>query len=165
MTITVTINSTITEDESGTNDSALDNNITALPSTVSTGLNSAISLPTGGDFFIKQYQPIHNDSLTTTPDDASTLLGGSLFVSATQEIVFSDFTSAPSGQDLWAGIQSPAGSGTTLDLLVTGINPNPTNPSAGDRVNVSSQGLGENSQALDHNEGVRIDFVNNVTSP
>src|SRR5438128_10772031 len=43
MAITITINGTITEDESGINDSPADNNVTALPSGVSTDLNSAIT--------------------------------------------------------------------------------------------------------------------------
>jgi hypothetical protein len=120
-----------------------------------------------GNFFIKQYQPIHNDSLTNTPDDPSTLAGGSLFVSATQEVVFSDFSAAPSGDSLWVGITpagTPSGQGA-VDILITGINPNPNAPSAGDRVEVSTNGLGENSQAVDHLEGLRFDFVSNVTIP
>jgi len=51
-----------------------------------------------------------------------------------------------------------------LQLLVTGITPNGSSPSAGDRVNVSTTGLGENSQAIDHNEGLRIDFVTGLAA-
>jgi uridine phosphorylase len=122
---------------------------------------------TGADIGIVQYQAISNPIAggpgTTNGvinhDDAVDLTN-KLFVSVSSVTVFSDFSTAPSGQDVWAGIRPPAektAQNSPLDLLVTGGNPN-----NGETVNVSTTGLGTNSQAVDPNELLRIDFVNNV---
>src|SRR5262245_52670699 len=54
---------------------------------------------TGGDIGIVQYQAIAQDSDSDTPDDPVNLLNH-LFLSAATETVISDFSVAPSGQQL-----------------------------------------------------------------
>ena len=63
--------------------------------------------PRGGDFLeiVLDEAPLRQAMLRYS----WTILLLSLFISATQAIFISDFSSAPSGQDVWAGIRPPAG--------------------------------------------------------
>src|SRR5262249_46348063 len=120
------------------------------------------TVTTGGDIGIAQYMPIQNPvaggpSIANFDDPVNLL--NHLFLTVATEVEISDFSFAPPGQNLWITVPSGGALGNP-GILVTGITPNPGHPTDGDRVNTSTTGLGENSQAVDHLEGLRIDFVN-----
>lgn len=104
--------------------------------------------------------PLYNSVATdpTVVDSADTVnLHNLVYLASatTSSVTFKDFSQVPSGQDNWTIIQPTTGGSPTgdPDILVTGL-------LSTDKVNVSTTGLGTNSQAIDHNEGLRFDFVN-----
>jgi hypothetical protein len=71
------------------------------------------------------------------------------------DIAFSDFSGAPSGQQMWIALEDTSpGIPGDQDILFTGLD-----PAAGDTVNTSTIGLGSNSQSIGSGEGIRVDFV------
>jgi len=97
-------------------------------------------------------------------DDADTLdLTGLIYLydtfDTTSIVPFNDFTHVPSGQDAFAliGPSDPTKAGT--DLLCTGFS-----GTTEGTVNVSTQGLGANSQAVDNGSSLRIDIVHAIQS-
>lgn len=118
----------------------------------------------GATVEVVQYKPL-NQGDDGNDHDSPLDLTNKIFVTASGEIEFSEFADTPPGQQLWSGFGPTTGTADDPDILVTGINPDPDSPSAGDRVNVSTTGLGENSQAVGQFEGLRIDFVNGLFFP
>lgn len=116
------------------------------------GVVTAVSLS------VAQYEPLFHDGVNQVDDadvlDLSNLVYLKSTFSQTTSVNFSDYSAVPSGQDVFAMI-APTGSNQNVDLLVTGFA-----GSTEGTVNVSTQGLGTNSQAIDQNESLRIDFVN-----
>ncbi|MGY4567400.1 DUF5801 repeats-in-toxin domain-containing protein [Bradyrhizobium sp. USDA 3256] len=119
----------------------------------------------GGNIWTIQYEALKHTN-TSGIDDADVLdLSGLVDVKAsfttTTTVNFGDFSHVPSGSDDWSAIEQTATAGTDTsdpDMLITGLAP-------GSKVTVSTQGLGNNSQALNPGEAVRIDVVNHVNYP
>ncbi|MHC2335307.1 DUF5801 repeats-in-toxin domain-containing protein [Bradyrhizobium sp. USDA 4454] len=120
---------------------------------------------TGGTVWTIQYEALKHTN-TSGIDDADTLdLSGLVdvkaFFTTTTTVNFGDFSHVPSGSDDWSAIEQTATAGTDTsdpDMLITGLAP-------GSKVTVSTQGLGNNSQALNPGEAVRVDVVNHVNYP
>ncbi|MGN8549224.1 DUF5801 repeats-in-toxin domain-containing protein [Bradyrhizobium sp. 13971] len=120
---------------------------------------------TGGNVWTIQYEALKHTN-TSGIDDADTLnLSGLVdvkaFFTTTTTVNFGDFSHVPSGSDDWSAIEQTATAGTDTsdpDMLITGLVP-------GSKVTVSTQGLGNNSQALNPGEAVRVDVVNHVNYP
>lgn len=104
------------------------------------------------------YAPlVHGDG--SAVDDADTLnLAGKVYLydtfSTLSVVPFNDFSHVPSGQDAFALIASSDPNLSGVDLLTTGF----AGSTAG-TVNVSTTGLGANSQAVDNGSSLRIDIV------
>ncbi|WP_128922361.1 DUF5801 repeats-in-toxin domain-containing protein [Bradyrhizobium nanningense] len=120
---------------------------------------------TGGNVWTIQYEALKHTN-TSGVDDADTLnLSGLVDVKATftttTTVNFGDFSHVPSGSDDWSAIEQTATAGTDSsdpDMVITGLVP-------GSKVTVSTQGLGNNSQALNPGDAVRVDVVNHVNYP
>lgn len=108
----------------------------------------------GGNLWLVEFQALHHTSADSPDTSEGVNLLNRVYVAATQDVSFTDFSKAPSGQNVWIGVD---GSASGTELLVTGIN-----PAGGDTVNTSTTGLGENAQHVDHLEGLRIDFVKGI---
>lgn len=98
----------------------------------------------------------------TGGDDGVVLnLDGLLNISASELATF-DFVGAPSGQNLFLAGENGTGS---IQLIVTGLDPNPDKLSQGGTVNSSQASkfaestLGSGSQAVDPTEGLVLTFV------
>ncbi|MDX8524876.1 DUF5801 repeats-in-toxin domain-containing protein [Mesorhizobium sp. MSK_1335] len=120
---------------------------------------------TGGSVWTIQYEALKQPNTSGIDDDDTSSLAGLVDVKATftttTEVGFKNFGSVPSGQDAWAAIEQSATAGTDTndpDIIVSGLLP-------GSTVNVSSTGLGSNSQAVDPGEGLRVDLVDHVNYP
>lgn len=119
----------------------------------------------GGNVWTIQYEALKHTNASGI-DDADTLdLSGLVDVKAsfttTTTVNFGDFSHVPSGSDDWSAIEQTATAGADTsdpDMLITGLAP-------GSKVTVSTQGLGNNSQALNPGEAVRVDVVNHVNYP
>lgn len=114
---------------------------------------------TSADLWIVQYEPLQHDG-TDLVDAADTLdLLDKVFVASsftsTSTANFDSFAAVPSGQDDFAMIAPTGGNNATVDILVTGY----TGTTAGS-VNVSTAGLGTDSQSVSGGTSLRIDFVN-----
>lgn len=111
----------------------------------------------GTDLGVTVYAPlVHADG--TKVDDADTLnLSGLIYLYDTYSTItiseFNDFSKVPSGNDAFALIGPSSGS-TGADLLVTGF----AGTTEG-TVNVSTTGLGANSQTVDNGASLRVDIV------
>ncbi|MGY3576917.1 hypothetical protein ACVMB1_004121 [Bradyrhizobium sp. USDA 4504] len=120
---------------------------------------------TGGNVWTIQYEALKHTN-TSGIDDADTLnLSGLVdvkaFFTTTTTVNFGDFSHVPSGSDDWSAIEQTATAAADTsdpDMLITGLAP-------GSKVTVSTQGLGNNSQALNPGEAVRVDVVNHVNYP
>ncbi|MGY4425176.1 hypothetical protein ACVWY2_007625 [Bradyrhizobium sp. JR6.1] len=120
---------------------------------------------TGGNVWTIQYEALKHTN-SSGVDDADTLdLSGLVDVKAsfttTTTANFGDFSHVPSGSDDWSAIEQTSTAGTDSsdpDMVITGLVP-------GSKVTVSTQGLGNNSQALNPGEAVRVDVVNHVNYP
>nr|WP_298897279.1 DUF5801 repeats-in-toxin domain-containing protein [uncultured Altererythrobacter sp.] len=93
------------------------------------------------------------DDATYTIDFDQPLDDGSGFV-------FDDFSSAPAGQNEWLGFDADGGNidasqNDSEDLLISGL--------FGGSVNTDSDDIGSNNQWIDENEGIRLDFVTDVS--
>ena len=108
-----------------------------------------------------QFMALKNPDGSNVDDlDPLNLAGANMYLNSalTSQTSFSDFSAVPSGQDNWVIIQ-PTGEGPTdPDILVTGLLSSST-------VNVSTTGLGMNSQAVDKGELLRFDFVDGGLTP
>jgi hypothetical protein len=119
----------------------------------------------GGNVWTIQYEALKHTN-TSGIDDADTLdLSGLVDVKAsfttTTTVNFGDFSHVPSGSDDWSAIEQTVAAGTDAndpDMVITGLVP-------ASKVTVSTQGLGNNSQALNSGEAVRVDVVNHVNYP
>ena len=118
---------------------------------------------TAGKIWIIQFEPIEHTN--TGSHDEALDLTNILYVTASEEVVFTDLSKAPSGQNDWLGF-GPTGSTADVQLLATGLN-----PAIGDTVNTSTIGLGSNSQSVDPAtdnkvaEGIRVDFTKGLNLP
>lgn len=129
---------------------------------------------TGANFWIVQFDSLHNP-IAGGPTDGSTAttsgafddpvdLSHMLFVTVDQQLLFSDFSKAPSGQNDWLGI-APTGSTYDTEILVTGMHLyDAGNNAGGDTVNTSTTGIGTDSQAVNMGQGIRIDFVSGLNT-
>ena len=107
----------------------------------------------GGNVWTIQYEALKHTN-TSAVDDGDTLdLTGLVDVKAsfttTTTVGSGDFSHVPSGSDDWTAIEQTATAGTDTndpDMIVTGLAP-------GSTVEVSTQGLGNNSQAIDPRGG------------
>ncbi|HVK11482.1 MAG TPA: DUF5801 repeats-in-toxin domain-containing protein, partial [Gemmataceae bacterium] len=114
----------------------------------------------GAELWVVQFQSIKNPD-ATNPDDPVDL-NDKLYVKASAELLFDDFSNAPSGQNDWLGF-GPTGSNANVQILTTGKTPlEANNNQDGDTVNTSTIGLGTNSQSVTPGEGIRIDFVSGL---
>jgi hypothetical protein len=120
---------------------------------------------TGGNVWTIQYEALKHTNTSAVDDgdtlDLSGLVDVKAFFTTTTTVNFGDFSHVPSGSDDWAAIERTATAGTDTndpDMIVSGLAP-------GSTVEVSTQGLGNNSQAIDPGEGVRVDVVNHVNYP
>jgi hypothetical protein len=110
-------------------------------------------LVTSADLYLLQFTALKEPGVNLV-DAADVLdLTNKVYVASftSNTVEFNDFSKVPSGSDNWTIIQPSAG-GTDPDILVTAL-------VASDTVEVSTQGLGEGSQALNQFEGLRFDFV------
>lgn len=120
---------------------------------------------TGGNVWTIQYEALKHTN-TSGIDDADTnnlsgLVDVKAFFTTTTTVNFGDFSHVPSGSDDWSAIEQTVAAGTDTndpDMVITGLVP-------GSKVTVSTQGLGNNSQALNPGEAVRVDVVNHVNYP
>jgi hypothetical protein len=110
---------------------------------------------TGADMYLVQFAPLDHPTVGSVDGADTVNLDSLVYLAAatSSTTTFSDFSGVPSGQDNWTIIQPTGGGASDPDILVTGL-------LASDKVNVSTTGLGTNSQAVDKNEGLRFDFVN-----
>lgn len=120
---------------------------------------------TAANLGVVMYEPLFNNDGTKVDDDDTLNLSGLVTLQSTFDtttiVPFNDFSKVPSGQDVWTAIESSASGTTDPDILVTAF----TRSGSGEtqaNVNVSTTGLGVNSQATDPQEGLRIDFVNHA---
>jgi hypothetical protein len=114
---------------------------------------------TATDLGIEMFAPLTNSDGAHVDDaDTASMLNGALFIYETHSTVsivpFNNFNGVPSGQDAYALI-GPSDNSSGVDLLTTGF----AGTTAG-TVNVSTTGLGANSQAVDNGSSLRIDIVN-----
>jgi len=114
---------------------------------------------TATDLGIEMFAPLTtNDGAHVDDADTASMLNGALFVYETHSTIsivpFNNFNGVPSGQDAYALI-GPSDNSSGVDLLTTGF----AGTTAG-TVNVSTTGLGANSQAVDNGSSLRIDIVN-----
>ncbi|WP_292495800.1 DUF5801 repeats-in-toxin domain-containing protein, partial [Mesorhizobium sp.] len=120
---------------------------------------------TGGNVWTIQYEALKHTNTSGIDDADTSSLAGLVDVKAiftsTTTANFGDFSHVPSGSDEWAAIEQTKNAGTDAndpDMIITGL-------ASGSKVTVSTQGLGNNSQALNSGEAVRVDVVNHVNYP
>ncbi|RWL45713.1 MAG: hypothetical protein EOR61_28470 [Mesorhizobium sp.] len=120
---------------------------------------------TGGNVWTIQYEALKQPNTSGIDDADTSSLSGLVDVKAiftsTTTANFGDFSHVPSGSDEWAAIEQTKNAGTDAndpDMIITGL-------ASGSKVTVSTQGLGNNSQALNSGEAVRVDVVNHVNYP
>lgn len=112
-----------------------------------------------------EYQPLMHASGSAIDDGDTLDLSGLINIQSTfdttQTVEFNDFSSVPSGQDVWTAIEPTSSGVADPDILVTAFTRTTTSETQAN-VNVSTTGLGANSQAVDPQEGIRVDFVNHA---
>jgi hypothetical protein len=121
---------------------------------------------TGAKLWLAQFEALHQDSATDTPNDFVSL-AQDLYVTESTQVNFS-LSGAPSGNNLFLMFSDGTPSTDDVTIVVTGKNPadqsSGANISTGDTV-VSSQGgvgdatLGTNNQMIDPGEGLNFTFV------
>jgi hypothetical protein len=120
---------------------------------------------TAANLGVVMYEPLFNNDGTKIDDDDTLNLSGLVTLRSTFDtttiVPFNDFSTVPSGQDVWTAIESSASGITDPDILVTAFTRTGSVETQAN-VNVSTTGLGVNSQATDPQEGLRIDFVNHA---
>ena len=127
---------------------------------------TANNIVTGGRIWIIQFTPLdHPDD--TNPDDVIDLTD-KLYVTGSQETLFSNFDDAPANQNAWTAVDNDGTSTTDIQLLITGLNLKTqaqSNDKYGDSVNTRATSLGSNNQGVDAGEALRFDFVTGITVP
>ncbi len=127
-------------------------------------INFTSSSTAEGQLWVVELNPLENP--IQTDDDDALNLAGLLNISASEQSTFS-FVGAPSGQNLFLVGENDQG---TIQLVVTGLDPNPAQLSMGGTVNSSQASkfadstLGSGSQAVNPGEGLVLTFVTGMES-
>jgi Fe-S cluster assembly iron-binding protein IscA len=127
-------------------------------------INFTSSSTAEGQLWVVELNPLENPIQTN--DDDVLNLAGLLNISASEQSTFS-FVGAPSGQNLFLAGENDQG---TIQLVVTGLDPNPAQLSMGGTVNSSQASkfadstLGSGSQAVNPGEGLVLTFVTGMKS-
>jgi hypothetical protein len=121
---------------------------------------------TGAKLWLAQFEALHQDSATNTPNDFVSL-AQDLYVTESTQVNFS-LSGAPSGNNLFLMFGDGTPSTSDVTIVVSGKNPadqsSGANISTGDTV-VTSQGgvgdttIGTNNQMIDPGEGMYFTFV------
>jgi hypothetical protein len=132
-----------------------------------TGTGSASDMgATGAKLWMAQFEALHQDSATGTPNDFVSL-AQDLFVSVNTLQNFS-LSGAPSGNNLFLMFGDGTPSTSDVTIIATGKNPadqsSGANVSTGDTVVTSQGGIGDttigtNNQMIDPGEGMYFTFV------
>ncbi len=110
--------------------------------------------PGGARVTLVQYEALAHPDDQDHDDPVD--LSGLVFVDASGDIQFADFSAAPAGQNLWNAVTDTV---SGVQVLITGLQ------LGVDTVNTRATSLGSNNQAIDPGEGLTFDFVTGQTTP